>query len=171
MVNKMNKKESTPAVTGLEVAVIGIAGRFPAARNIEEFWNNLKEGVESVTFFKDNRLEEAGREPQGAVDSHYINAAPIVEDTDCFDAPFFGYTGREAKVLDPQVRILLECAWETLEDAGYNPESYKELIGIYAGASSNFQWEGFWQLADSSSVSEQFARWHLFDKDFLTTTI
>ncbi|UCH95165.1 MAG: SDR family NAD(P)-dependent oxidoreductase, partial [Candidatus Aminicenantes bacterium] len=171
MVNKVNKREIGSAVTGLEVAVIGIAGRFPGARNLEEFWNNLKEGEESITFFSDTRLEEAGIDPGRVSESHYIKAVPLMDDADCFDAPFFGYTASEAEVLDPQARILLECAWEALEDSGYNPGLYKELIGVYAGASGNFQWEGFWQLSDSTSGSERFARWQLFDKDFLTTAI
>ncbi|MGD2087207.1 MAG: SDR family NAD(P)-dependent oxidoreductase [Candidatus Aminicenantes bacterium] len=167
----MNRKEIGTGVTGLEVAVIGIAGRFPAARNIEEFWNNLKEGVESINFFSNTRLEEAGIDPAKVSDPHYIKAASLLEDTDCFDALFFGYTASEAEMLNPQARILLECAWETLEDAGYNPELYNELIGIYAGASGNFQWEGFWHLSDSTSGSDRFARWQLYDKDFLTTAI
>jgi iturin family lipopeptide synthetase A len=170
-VNKVNKREISTEATGLEVAVIGIAGRFPGARSLEEFWNNLKEGVESIAFFSDTRLEEAGVDPGSVSDPHYIKAAPFIEATDCFDAPFFGYTAGEAEVLDPQAIILLECAWEALEDAGYNPQLYKEMIGVYAGASGNFLWEGFWQLSASTSVSERFARRQLYDKDYLTTAI
>ena len=169
--NKVNKKEINAAVTGLEVAVIGMAGRFPGARNIQQFWNNLKGGAESIAFFSDRQLEGAGVDMERVSDTHYIKAASILEGADSFDALFFGYTAKEAEVLDPQVRILLECAWEALEDAGYHPQLYNEMIGIYAGASGNFPWEGTWRLAEAAGGSERFARWQLYDKDFLTTAI
>jgi amino acid adenylation domain-containing protein len=158
-------------ITGLEVAVIGMAGRFPGAANIEEFWKNLKEGVESISFFSEPDMEDAGVEPQNLAEPVYIKAAPVIEQPDFFDAGFFEYTSIEAKEIDPQMRILMECAWTALEHAGYNPDAYEGLIGIFAGSSGNFQWEGLMQLSGTSTPSEYYSRWPLIDKDFLTANI
>jgi len=118
--------------TGLEIAVIGMAARFPGAANVEQFWNNLRDGVESIAFFPP--APRAGW--MGAVTRHpqYVPAAGVLEDIESFDAAFFGIPPREAELIDPQHRVFLECAWEALEGAGYDPESYQGAIGVYAGA-------------------------------------
>src|ERR1044071_3411453 len=118
-------------MTGLEIAIIGMAGRFPGARNVEEFWQNLRDGVESVTFFTDEELLSSGVDPGLLLNPNYVKASPVLEGADLFDAEFFGYSPREAEMIDPQHRVFLECAWEALENAGYNPEAYKGLIGVY----------------------------------------
>ncbi|HYV11059.1 MAG TPA: MupA/Atu3671 family FMN-dependent luciferase-like monooxygenase [Pyrinomonadaceae bacterium] len=119
-----------------EIAIIGMAGRFPGARNIEEFWHNLRDGVESITFYSDDELIAAGVDQQTLADKHYVKAGAILQDVDLFDAQFFGFTPREAEVTDPQHRLLLECAWEALENAGYNPDACRKRTGVYAGAST-----------------------------------
>lgn len=127
---------SNPAVihnNGLEIAIIGMAGRFPGAKNIAEFWRNLREGVESISFFTDEELESVNISPGLINDPAYVKAAGVLEDIDKFDAAFFNYSPREAEVIDPQHRIFLECAAEALENAGYDPESGNQLIGVYAG--------------------------------------
>lgn len=137
----MHPKESDNSTqNGNEIAVIGMAGRFPGAENIEKFWENLKGGVESISHFSDEELMEVGISPETLKNPDYIKAKGILEDVDCFDADFFGYPPREAERMDPQIRILHECSWEALERAGYNPESYDGLVGVYFGANENQEW-------------------------------
>lgn len=118
------------------VAIIGMAGRFPGASNIEEFWENLCNGTESITFFADKDLDPIV-DPKLYRRSNYIKARGILKDADKFDAAFFKINPREAEIMDPQQRIFLEVAWEALENAGYNPETYDGLIGVYAGMGEN----------------------------------
>ncbi len=120
------------------IAIIGMAGRFPQARNLEEFWRNLRDGKESISFFKDEPLqwlpiEHAPR----ADDPRYVRARAVLEKPEWFDAAFFGMNPKEAEIMDPQHRVFLECAWEALENAGCNPDTYEGLIGVFAGASMN----------------------------------
>ena len=122
--DKTNTAGTGTIETGLEVAVIGIALRIPGARNIDEFWHNLKNSVETITFFSDRELERAGIEPQLIKNSNYVKAKGLLEDTHYFDASFFDYTPIEADLMNPQIRIFHECAWEALENAGYNPGAY-----------------------------------------------
>jgi phthiocerol/phenolphthiocerol synthesis type-I polyketide synthase E len=122
---------------GSEIAIIGISCRFPGAKSPQEFWNNLRDGVESISFLNDEELEPSNIDPADFKDPNYVKAASILDDIESFDAPFFGFSPREAEVMDPQHRLFLECAWEALEDAGYDPTLYKRLIGVYAGARTN----------------------------------
>jgi amino acid adenylation domain-containing protein len=121
---------------GVEVAVVGMAGRFPGARDIEQFWQNLCEGVESVTFFSDEELLAAGVDPALLAHPNYVKAGVVLDDLDKFDAMFFGYNPREAEAMDPQHRLFLECSWEALERAGYDPEQAGS-VGVFAGAGPN----------------------------------
>ena len=120
-----------------DIAVIGMAGRFPGAPNLETFWQNLKGGVESIAFFTDEEMLAAGVDPALVQNPNYVNASPTLEAIDCFDADFFGYSPKEARLMDPQQRLLLECAWESLESASYNPLTYEGEIGLFAGATMN----------------------------------
>ena len=116
------------------IAIIGMAGRFPGARNIQEFWSNLKSGVESISFFSDEELAASGIDVKSIRNKpNYVRAAGVLSDADLFDAALFGVSPREAELMDPQHRLLLEYTWEALENAGYDPESYKGSIGVYAG--------------------------------------
>ncbi|HEY6186084.1 MAG TPA: amino acid adenylation domain-containing protein [Pyrinomonadaceae bacterium] len=132
--------EARPHLTrqeATEIAIIGMAGRFPQARSIEQFWQNLRDGVESVSFFSDAELLSAGVDPQLLKHPNYVKAGVFLEDIDQFDALFFGYNPREAEAMDPQHRLFLECAWEALERAGYDAERYGSPIGVFAGAGPN----------------------------------
>jgi phthiocerol/phenolphthiocerol synthesis type-I polyketide synthase E len=120
-----------------DIAIIGMAGRFPGAGNIEQFWRNLCEGVESISFLSEEQLREAGVDEALIADPGYVKAAAALEGAELFDAAFFGYSPREAEIMDPQHRILLETAWEALEDAGYDPSRYEGSIGVFAGATIN----------------------------------
>jgi len=121
----------------VSVAVIGMAGRFPGARNIGEFWHNISNGIESISFFSDEELLNSGVDPDLLKKPNYVKANSMLEDVEMFDASFFGYTPREAEVMDPQHRLFLECAWESLENAGYVPENYKGRIGVISGTGAN----------------------------------
>jgi acyl transferase domain-containing protein/acyl carrier protein len=169
MAENNNGRENTR--TGLEIAVIGMAGRFPGARDIHEYWENLKNGVESITFFSDEELEKEGVPADLVKNPSYVKAGGFLEKTEYFDASFFGYTPGEAQIMNPQMRIFHECAWHALEDAGYNPESYDGSIGIYAGAESGFHWQGLSLLSGKSSEIGNFAATQLTDIAFLTTHI
>ncbi len=120
-----------------DIAIIGMAGRFPGARDLSAFWQNLTASVESITFFTDEEMLAAGVDPSLLQHPNYVNASPSLEQIDCFDADFFGYSPKEARLMDPQQRLLLECAWESLETAGYDPLTYEGAIGLFAGATMN----------------------------------
>ena len=115
------------------IAVIGMAGRFPGAKSVAQFWQNLCDGVESISSFSDEELMAQGVDSAWLRDPNYVKAGFVLEDIEMFDAPFFGYSPKEAEILDPQQRFFLECAWEALENAGYDPKADKNLTGIYAG--------------------------------------
>jgi len=121
----------------LDIAIIGMACRVPGAKNIDEFWHNLRDGVESIKFFSDSELQNTGVDQTLLGKPNYVKAAPMLEDIDCLDAAFFGFSPREAELMDPQNRLFLESAWEALENAGYNPQTYKGLIGVYGGSAIN----------------------------------
>ena len=118
------------------IAIVGMAGRFPKARNLDEFWRNLCDGVESVSFFSDNELADAGvAVPRG--NSNFVRARAVLEDADLFDAVFFGMNPKEAELTDPQHRLFLECSWEALENANCDPNKFAGAIGVFAGMSTN----------------------------------
>lgn len=119
------------------IAVIGISGRFPDAKSIKEFWENIKNGVESVTNFSEEELIESGISKSELSNPNYVKSRAVLEDADMFDAEFFGYSPREAKLMDPQHRLLLESSYEALENAGLNPETYEGDVGVFMSASFN----------------------------------
>jgi phthiocerol/phenolphthiocerol synthesis type-I polyketide synthase E len=122
---------------GFDVAIVGMAARFPKARDLDAFWANLTAGVCSVTRFSPEELIARGVSPDTAEASDYVPVAYLLEDSDRFDAEFFGYSPREAELMDPQHRVLLECAWSAVEDAGLDPARYEGAVGIFAGAGHN----------------------------------
>lgn len=130
----MSKAKQNIDKNAEKIAIIGMSGRFPGAENIEEFWQNLKNGVESVSTFTDQELEASGIDPANIKNPKYVKAGAVLGDISLFDADFFDMSAREAAETDPQHRLLLECAWETLEHAGYAPTSYPGTIGVYAGS-------------------------------------
>ncbi|MEH2193607.1 MAG: SDR family oxidoreductase [Nostoc sp.] len=120
---------------GLEVAIIGLAGRFPGSKNIEEFWQNLSQGIEFSSVLQDSKTTDPDVESAAANQS--IKAAALLENIEEFDAAFFGFNPREAEIMDPQQRLFLECAWEALENAGYDSEREERSIGVYAGVGTS----------------------------------
>jgi amino acid adenylation domain-containing protein len=126
-----------PAGADRSIAVIAMAGRFPGAPDLNRFWSNVRDGVESVRFFTDDELRAAGVDERVITDPRVIRANGVLDDVELFDAAFFGYNPRDAQLLDPQQRVFLECASEALDRAGYDPERYAGRIGVYAGSSMN----------------------------------
>jgi acyl transferase domain-containing protein/acyl carrier protein len=117
-----------------EIAVVGMAGRFPGASDPAELWRNLRAGVESISYFSDAELLAAGVDPALLVNPRYVRARGVLEGAELFDSGLFGLSPREAAITDPQQRVFLECAWEALEQAGIDPETFAGRIGVYAGA-------------------------------------
>ncbi|HXU32424.1 MAG TPA: SDR family NAD(P)-dependent oxidoreductase, partial [Thermoanaerobaculia bacterium] len=128
---------STPAARrpfqNADIAVVGMAGRFPGAANVEQLWRNLRDGVESISFFSDQELLDAGIDAADLAAPEYVKARPILDEVAGFDAHFFGFSPREAALMDPQHRIFMECSWLALEDAGYDARQYGRPIGMFAG--------------------------------------
>jgi acyl transferase domain-containing protein len=130
----MKIPQTPDGFSGSEIAIIGMAGRFPGAPNIAAFWNNLRDGVESISSFTDEQLLASGVDPEALQSARYVKAGAILEGVELFDAAFFGFTPRAAAGMDPQQRLFLECVWEAIEAAGYDTERYKGPISVFAGA-------------------------------------
>ncbi|MDF2970063.1 MAG: hypothetical protein K0R61_513, partial [Microvirga sp.] len=166
----MNHHMTDSRASGLEIAIIGMAGRFPGAKDVEAFWRNLCEGVESVSGLTDEDLLASGVNQALLQDSNYVKARAVLDEIDLFDAAFFGVTAREAETMDPQQRLFLECAWEALEHAGCNPEVYEGLIGVYTGASAS----GYAGLISQSTLLQSAADMSAVlgtDQDFLSSRV
>lgn len=127
----MSVINGTTEYTGMEIAVIGMAGRFPGAKNLDEFWNNLKNGIESISFFPGIVMGKNEIHRGLLQHPYFVKAKGVLEDIEYFDPLLFGYSPEEAEKLNPQSRILFEVAWEALENAGYNSFSYKGVIGLF----------------------------------------
>ena len=119
------------------IAIIGMSGRFPGAATVEQFWENLRDGVESIRDCSDSELTAAGATREELADSRYVKRAAILDGFDLFDASLFGFSPRDASIMDPQHRQFLECAWEAFEDAGHPPKSFDGSIGVFAGSGMN----------------------------------
>jgi amino acid adenylation domain-containing protein len=122
---------------GADVAIVGMAGRFPGAKSVEELWRNVAAGREGITFFTPQEMLAAGVDPAMVENPNYVRAKGILGDVELFDASFFGLNPREVELMDPQHRVFLECAWEALENAGWDSDRFPGLIGVYAGMSMN----------------------------------
>ena len=158
-------------VPGQSIAIIGMAGCFPGAKDVHEFWSNLARGVESISFFSAQELEAAGLERGLVEQPNYVRARGFLEGSDLFDAQFFGYSAREAELIDPQQRLFLEQAWAALENAGYDSMRHDGAIGLYAGLSFNSYVQ---QLANNPQVLAAVGGFQTLlgsDKDFLPTRV
>ncbi len=161
----MNNK--TYEYTGLEIAIIGMAGRFPMASNVKEFWNNISQGRECITFFNKDEIVGDG---DLISNPNYVRAKGIIDNIEYFDDSFFEYFPKEVEVMDPQMRVFHECLWEAFEDSGHIPDLYPGSIGIFAGATANFQWV-FSTLIDKSDSTRQVAASLFSNRDYLCTRL
>ena len=119
--------------TGSEIAIVGMSVRAPGAKTAQEFWRNLSAGTESVTALTDDDLRNAGVDERELRDPAYVRRAAVLDDIEDWDASFFGFSPKDASIMDPQHRLFLECSWEALEDAAHLPEHFAGSIGVFAG--------------------------------------
>lgn len=165
----MAKVDPSQALDG--VAIVGMAGRFPGARNCNEFWENLSAGREGLTFFSDEELATAGF----ALGPHHekrVRSRGVIGDAELFDAAFFGYSPKEAEIMDPQQRVFLEEAWTALENAGFDPDRVPGAVGVFAGASINTYYPtNVVSRPDILGPFGVFPAVVLNEKDFLATRV
>ncbi len=154
------------------IAIIGMSGRFPGAPDVETFWQNLRDGTETIRFFSDEELIAAGIDEATLGNPSYVKASGMLDGIELFDAAFFDYSPREAEMMDPQQRIFLECAWHALEHAGYAANTSTGLIGVYAG--SNVSTYLLINLASHPELIASFSAYQTIianDKDHLPTRV
>ena len=154
------------------IAIIGMAGRFPGARDVDELWRNLLNGVESIRTFTDGELLEARLDPAMTSHPNYVRAGTVVEGADLFDAEFFGFSSREAEILDPQQRVFLECAYTALESAGCDASTFPGRIGVFAGSAiSSYLLTNLIKSPKIVETIGQFQTLLANDKDYLATRV
>jgi acyl transferase domain-containing protein len=124
---------SSSSEYGSAIAIVGMGCRVPGANDVRSYWRNLRDGVESVRTLSREEMEAAGIDPAELLNPKHVPAGALVSDIDMFDAAFFGIPAREAELMDPQHRLFLECAWETLEDAACDPARYDGAISVFGG--------------------------------------
>ncbi|MCA1612830.1 MAG: condensation domain-containing protein [Acidobacteria bacterium] len=155
-----------------QIAVVGMSARFPGARNVARFWENLRDGVESISHFSDEELAAEGVAEAVFSNPKYVRAKAILDDIEMFDAAFFGINPREAQIIDPQHRFFLECASEALEVAGYDSEKYEGRIGIFASESLSTYF--LMNLLPNVRLMETMGNLQMAvgnDRDFLATRV
>ncbi len=154
------------------IAIIGAACRFPGANNLDTYWHNLQDGVFSVSLFTDGELIAAGIDPQNLNNPNYVKANGTIENAGMFDAGFFGFNAHDASMMDPQQRVFLECAWEAIENAGYNAEDMRGIVGVYAGAGMNtYLIRNLVPRLGALEALEQFRLMIASDKDYIATRL
>lgn len=155
------------------VAIISMAGRFPGAQDIDGFWELLRDGREGISFFSAEELIEAGISPKLVNNPNYVRARGMLPDIERFDARFFGYSPREAEILDPQQRIFLETCWEAMELGGYAREGLDRSVGVFAGCIGGNTYLTQ-NLLGNHALRESVGDYPIFianDKDSLTTRV
>ncbi|HEY0215462.1 MAG TPA: polyketide synthase, partial [Cellulomonas sp.] len=152
------------------VAVVGMAGRFPGAGSVDELWENLVAGTEQISRFTPDELLAAGVPAEVLAQDRYVPARGVLADGDLFDAELFGYSPREAELMDPQHRVFLECAWRALESAGLDPATFPGRIGVFAGTGFNtYLVRNLLHAAQTVGTVGEFQTLLGNDKDFLAT--
>ena len=168
----MNPQDEENLIDDLGIAVVAMSGRFPQAEDTNKFWQNLKDGVESISFFSEEELLESGVQAELLNNPNYVKARAMMSDIDMFDASFFSYSRKEAECIDPQQRLFLECAWEAIEKGGYDPETYEGLIGVYAGSGMNhYLLRNLYPSLDYNNQLNSYQLMINSDKDFLATRV
>ncbi|MCT9932201.1 SDR family NAD(P)-dependent oxidoreductase [Planotetraspora sp. A-T 1434] len=153
------------------VAIIGVAGRFPGAGDAEQYWANLRDGVESIAFPTDDELWAAGVPRDLLNQTGYVKAVASAPDVENFDAAFFGYTPREAAHSDPQIRMFLEVAHSALENAGFNPYAIDGDVGVYATSGTNRYIDLHLRYMGDVSATSSFMLSSLNNIDYVASTV
>ncbi|OJH33933.1 type I polyketide synthase [Cystobacter ferrugineus] len=154
------------------VAVIGMAGRFPGASTMEDYWRIIRDGVDTFTRLTDEQLLASGVDPALLREPGYVRRAALLDGVDRFDAGFFGFSPREAEILDPQHRLFLECAHEALERAGHGSERTRARVGVFTSASTHgYYLTHLFGNARLRRVMGDFQLAIANDKDFLPTRV
>ncbi len=135
-----------------DIAIIGISGKFPKSNNVQEFWKNLVDEKELVHFFNDEELISRGIDAKKLNVSSFVKAASFIDTYNTFDYSFLKYTPDEAKLMNPQTRMMHQLVWEAMEDAGCNLDTYNKKTGIFLGANRDLNWSVYASLADAGSV-------------------
>ena len=155
-----------------DLAIIGLSCRLPGAATAEDYWDNLCKGVESITFFSDQDLVDSGADPNLVANPRYVKAAAILPDVETFDEAFFGYSPKDAAMMDPQHRLFLEVCWETFENAGYDPVVYPGKIGVLSTAGGVVTSYLLAKLHHADFPGQTASTSHINnDKDFLSTRV
>ena len=162
---------SNPPSMMESIAVIGLAGRFPGATSVDQLWSKVRDGVECIQRFTDAELEASGVPAAQLKLPNYVKAGTTLSGVDQFDAGFFGFTPREAEIIDPQQRLFLETSWQALETAGYDTERYSGAIGVFAGVGMNTY---LFQVYGNREVIASVGGYQAMisnDKDYLSTRV
>ncbi|MBU3032644.1 type I polyketide synthase [Tritonibacter mobilis] len=156
-----------------DIAVVGMSVTLPGAASIHEFWTNLRDGIESIEVVDEDSLLAAGERAETLRDPNYVPSSARLQGFDEFDAEFFGFSPKEAAILDPQHRKFLEVAWGAMEDAGHTPESLKGQVGVYAGCGMGSYF--YFNICSNPDLVDDVGMFLLRhtgnDKDFLTTRV
>ncbi len=155
----------------LDIAVIGLSGRFPGAEDCQAFWRNLVMGMDGVSRFTEETLLAAGHDASKIRNKDFVPVNGVLDGADWFDAEFFGYSQAEAAVMDPQTRLMLECVWHALESAGVDPDKRGRNIGLFLGARSTVQWTMQAMLSEQVENVGGFLASQLANKDAMSTLI
>ncbi|WLQ16385.1 SDR family NAD(P)-dependent oxidoreductase [Hahella aquimaris] len=155
----------------LDIAVIGLSGRFPGSDDCQTFWRNLLMGVAGISHFSEDELLEAGHDLNKIRNKDFVPANGVLAGAQYFDAEFFGYSQAEAALMDPQTRLMLQCVWHALENAGVDPDKRGRNIGLFLGARSTVQWTMQAMLSEQVDNVGGFLASQLSNKDAMSTLI
>jgi len=174
----VNESQASDSLPANAVAVIGMAGRFPGANSPSALWDNLRRGEESIVTLSEQQLSAAGVSEQALASPSYVRRTPLIDGIDEFDAEFFGFPPQAARMMDPQHRLFLQCAWHALEDAGCDPARSDGSIGVYAtSGSSIYMLHNLLSHHDPNVIMAQGPSFELLnmslqnDKDYLATRV
>ncbi len=153
-----------------DIAIIGMAGKYPGSENIQQFWNHLVKGDELIHFYSNQELRDLGVLEETFNAENFVGAQSILESSENFDYAFFGYSKQEAMMMDPQIRVMHEVVWAGLEDSGYAPDNIKQKVGLYLSASDNLNWRAATLLSNNELIDPFFLK-QISNQKFISTLI
>jgi len=163
----------TPNPRHEDIAIVGMAVNVPGAEGVDAYWANLRAGVASIRRLSEEQLLAAGESPDNIRNKNYVPAAAVLDGYETFDAEFFGFSPKDASILDPQHRKFLEVSWQAMEQAGHPPESIEGPIGVYAGCGMGSYF--YFNICSNPDLVDDVGMFLLRhtgnDKDFLSTRV